>query len=141
VASQIIAEFAIKDANSPKTTARTGLSTVVAVILAISAAPIALPLALSAIIIAFALIISLAAVLFSFFISGLACIVAGVFSAVVGGILFFQDFATALVCLGGGLFAFGIGLIFIKFSGFGVTKSFGWFAKKTGGFILRRSGK
>lgn len=141
VASQIIAEYAIKDADRSKTSAKRGLSTVFSVILAIFAAPIALPLAMAAIIIAFAIVFSLGAVLFAFGISGAACIAAGIVSVVVGVAVIIQDFATALSCAGIGLVSFGIGLIMIKAVAALSKKCFGWFAKLIGKFILRRSGK
>lgn len=141
VASQIIAGFAIKDADRSKTSAKRGLSTVLSVILAMFAAPIALPVALAAIITALAIVICIIAILFSFGFSGVACIVAGLASMIVGTVVIVQDFATALSCVGMGLASFGIGLIFIKGTAALSKKSFSWFAKLIGKFILRRSGK
>lgn len=141
VASQIIAEFAIKDADRSKASAKRGLSTVFTAILAVFAVPIALPVALGVIISALAIVFSVMITFFALGISGAACIIAAVVSAVVSIAVLVQDFATSIYCAGIGLFSFGVGLALVKFAASCSKRFYGWFAKLIGKFILRRSGK
>jgi uncharacterized membrane protein len=111
------------------------------VILAIFASPIALPLALAFGAVVFALFIALLAVVVSFGATGVACVLSGALYAILGIILFVQSPAMAVFCVGGGLFAFGLGLIFVKATLFISRKGFRGMARFAGKFILRRSGK
>ncbi|MDR3277184.1 MAG: DUF1700 domain-containing protein [Oscillospiraceae bacterium] len=141
VAAQILASFAVKPEGETGRSAKKGISTAWFVILAIFASPIALPLALAFGAVVFALFIALLAVVFSFGVTGAACVITGVLYAVLGILLTAQSPATAVFCIGGGLFAAGLGLLFVKATLFISRKGFGGMARFAGKFILRRSGK
>jgi len=140
VASQIIAAFAVKEADAEGSSKKSWRTSWL-VILALFASPIAVPIALSVGLVALALIITLSAVLVSFFavaiaggVGGLACVIAGLFISL-------QSIPTTLLYVGVGLMLAGIGAaVFI--STMKLSKMcFSWLTKKIGGFILRRKEK
>jgi len=137
VASQIIANYAVKEADTEEPGKKPWRITWL-VILAIFASPIAVPLALSAGIIALSVIIVLSAVLFSFFAAGFAVFISGIACIVAGFLVIFQSIPTTLFYLGLGLLLSGIGAaIFI--GTIALSKiCFRWLTKLVGSFILRR---
>jgi uncharacterized membrane protein len=144
VAAHIVAEFAVKPADSSEAltlSAKKGMNKVWSVILAIFAAPIALPIAVSAAAVAFALLVSLFAVYFSFAAAGMGMVAGGLAYIVLGVLVIFQDIPTALLLAGCGLFAFGLGALLtrliIKLS----RASFNALARVFGRFILRRTAR
>jgi len=138
VASQIIANYAVKEVDSKESTGKKNWRTVWLVILALFASPIAIPIALSVGLIALSLVITLSAVLFSFFAAGAGLVIGGVASVVAGFIVVFQSVPTTLLYVGVGLMTLGIGaaifIATIKLS----KICFAWLSKLIGGFILRR---
>ena len=136
VASQIIADFVVKDIKtSEPPSARKGLSTVWLIILAIFASPIALPFAFAIVMVIFALVI----VLFSFAIVGVALGVSGIVCFIVSITLIIRHFPTAIFYMGTGLVSFGVGIVvtilFVNLS----RKCFGWLANRLSNFIRRRN--
>ena len=140
VASQIIASYAIKEADT-EGSGKKNWRTTWLVILALFASPIAVPLALSVGIIALSLILVLSAVILSFFAAGIAVFAGGLASLIAGLLVIPQDIFTTLFYSGAGLMLLGIGaamfIATLKLS----RKCFSILAKKVGGFILRRKSK
>ena len=140
VASQIIASYAVKEAEA-EGSGKKNWRTSWLVILALFASPIAVPLAVAAGAVALSLIIALSAVIFSFFATGAAIFVSGLACIIVGMLVIFQSVPTTLFVAGIGLMLLGIGAaIFIstlKLS----KKCFKWLTKMIGSFILRRKVK
>jgi len=141
VASQIIANFAIKEADSDKKSSKKSWRTTWLVILALFASPIAIPIALSVGVIALSIIITLSAVLFSFFVTGAALVISGIACVIAGLLVIFQSFSTTLLYTGAGLMLLGIGAAIVLGTAALSKKCFGWLTKKIGGFILRRKAK
>ena len=137
VASQIIATFAIKEAEADGS-GKKKWRVAWLVILSIFASPIAIPLALSAGVVAIALIVTLSVVLISFFAAGAAIFIRGIACVVAGFLVIFQSVPTTLFYLGAGLMLLGIGAA----ATIATTKlskiCFNWLTKKVGSFILRR---
>ena len=140
VASQIIAEFAVKEVDA-EGSGKKNWRTSWLVILALFASPIAVPLAIAVGVVAIALIITLSAVVFAFFTSGVAIFIAGIACIVAGVLVVFQSFPTTLLYVGVGLMLSGFGtamfIATLKLS----KICFSWLTKKIGGFILRRKTK
>ena len=141
VASQIIADFAVKPVEESKKSAKKGMSKVWIVILAIFASPIALPMAISAAAVAFALLVSLFAIFLSFAVTGIALLAAGIAYFIVGIIIIVQDIPMTLFMAGCGLLAAGLGLALTKITVKLSKISFDWVAQVFGKFILRRTAK
>jgi len=140
VASQIIADFAIKEADAEKP-GKKGWKTAWLVILALFASPVAIPVALSVGIVALALIISLSAVVIALFVSGGVVFVGGLGSFIAGLLVVFQSFPTTLFFSGAGLLMMGIGAAIVLVTAALSKVCFKWLARKTGSFILRRKTK
>ena len=140
IASQIIASFAIKEADTEGSGKKKWRTTWL-VILALFATPIAVPLAISAGVLALVLIITMSAVIITLFASGIAIFAAGIASIVAGVLVAFQSFPTTLLYVGVGLMLSGAGaamfIATMKLS----KICFSWLTKKIGGFILRRKAK
>ena len=137
VASQIIANFAVKEAGTEGSGKKKWRTTWL-VILALFASPIAVPLALAAGAVALSLIITLSAVIFSFFAAGIAVFISGVACIIAGFLVIFQSVSTTLLYSGAGLMLLGIGAaIFIATAKLS-KKCFSWLTKTVGGFILTR---
>ena len=137
VASQIIANYAVKEADTEQPVNKNWRTTWL-VILALFAAPVALPLALSAAAVALSLIIALSAVIFSFFAAGAAVFAGGIVCVIAGFLVIFQSFPTTMLYAGAGLLLLGLGAAIVLGTIALSKKSFGWISKKVGGFILRR---
>jgi len=139
VASQIIANFAIKGADDKDKSSKKGLSMIWIVILAIIASPIALPLALTVVVLIVTLIITLIIFILSLYIIGISLIFSGIINMISGIVMIFEHIQTAIFLIGCALFSLGTGAtIFIgsiKLSG----KCFSKLAGKMGKFLLRRS--
>jgi len=138
VASQIIANFAVKEADSEDKSVKKNWRTVWLVILALFASPIAIPIALSVGAVALALIISLSAVILSLFVSGIALFAGGLASIIAGLLVVFQSVPTTLLYTGVGLMLTGIGAALVIAMTALSKKCFAWLSKKIGSFILRR---
>ena len=141
VAAGVIAEFAIKDVKNDEKSAKSSLSAVWMVILAIFASPIAFPLALAVVIVAVAFIIVIFALIFSFGAVGLALLLSGAVSVIASIPLVVKSVATALFFLGFGSFSVGLGISFLLGTVSLAKKCFGCLAKLLGKFILRRNTK
>ena len=140
VASQIIADFAVKSADTEKPGNKNWRTTWL-VILALFASPIAIPIAIAVGAVALSLVVALSAVIFSFFAAGFGVTVGGIASVLAGLLVVFQSIPTTLLFLGMGLILLGIGTAI----GIGTValskKCFNWLTKSVGGFILRRKAK
>jgi uncharacterized membrane protein len=140
VASQIIADFAIKEADLPveQKTAHRGLSTVWIVILSVFAAPIALPIALGFAVLVIALLFVILALVFTVGVTGAALMVGGIVFTAISFPLIIQSFPTAVFYFGMGLLTFGLGLPVLWGSFTLAKKCFNWLSRLVGNFILNR---
>ncbi|WP_409368843.1 DUF1700 domain-containing protein [Lysinibacillus sp. 38-6] len=111
VASQILADFAIKDLEGTTDSTKKNMTAIWLIILAILSAPLSLPL----LAVAVALIISVGAVIFSFVIAIVATVVSifvGGVAALIGGIFVLTEhWPTALLFMGMGLIVTGSGIL------------------------------
>lgn len=140
IASQIIADYAVKGADKKKAI-NVGLSTVWLVIIAVFASPVALPLGLAVVIIALAIVIVILSVIISIGASGLGMTLGGLAYAILSIFLFGKDFATALFTMGCGLLVCGIGVLLLIATVSLSGNSFNRLAKWIGELILRRKTK
>ncbi len=116
VSRQIIAqttERRIEEQREKKTVRGSG-SILWLVILGIFASPTALPLAIAAVVIILALVITAGVIVFSFFISGAALTVAGLFLCILSA--FTGTVGQVLFSIGGGLFIIGLGILILMLS-------------------------
>lgn len=111
VASQILADFAVKDLDNNDESAKKGISAIWFIILAILASPIALPLLISVIALIFSLVILCGSFIFTFFVLVLALSLSGIVSIIGGLSVFAQHWPTAVFFIGSGLIASGIGIL------------------------------
>jgi len=116
VASQILADFALKDLeNASEKTAKKNMTAIWLIILAILSAPLSLPLLATAI----ALIFSLGAVIISFIFAigaGIISIFFGGIAALVSGFFILtEDWPTALLFMGVGFIVTGLGVLLFPF--------------------------
>ncbi len=137
VASQITAEFAVKEMKSSPS-AKKGISTVWIVLLAIFASPIAIPIALTIAAVALSLVIVLIALIVSFAAISISLIAAGIIMVIVGLCLILQSLATAAFYFGAGLFVFGVGLAIIPLVIWLSKKGFNVIAKLINKCLPRR---
>lgn len=111
VASQIMADFAMKDLDTAPTSTKKNVSAIWLIILAILSAPLSLPLLATA----FALIISAGAVVLSFVIAIVATVggflFAGIVTLVSGFLILTDHWPTALLFIGIGLTITGFGVL------------------------------
>jgi len=113
VASQIMADYALKDleATSTSTSTKKNMSAIWLIILAIISAPLSLPL----LVVAIALIFSFGAVIFSFIIAIIATVLGiffgGIVALISGFFILAQDWATALLFMGVGFIVTGLGIL------------------------------
>jgi len=140
VASQIIATFAVKEADTEKS-GKKSWRTVGLVILALFASPVAVPIAASLGVVAIALIITVFSVFLSFFITGIALFASGLASVVAGFLVIFQSIPTTLFYVGVGLVCLGFGASIIIATVSLSKKFFSWLIRKIGSFVLRRKQK
>ena len=120
VASQILADYAIKDLDTHKNTTKKNISAIWFIILAIIASPIALPLALFIICLTLTLILVCGVFILTFFIFVIGLPICGLFSIISGATVIMQDWETAIFFIGIGIVAVGIGILlfspFVQFS-------------------------
>lgn len=114
VASQILADYAVKGLENDSESPKKGISAIWFIILAIFAAPIALPLVISIFCLVFTLVILCAAFIFTFFVTVMALCFSGIISIIAGFSVIFQHWPTALFFIGSGLIATGIGILLVS---------------------------
>ncbi|MFJ7887645.1 DUF1700 domain-containing protein [Lysinibacillus xylanilyticus] len=113
VASQIMADYALKDleATSTSTSTKKNMSAIWLIILAIISAPLSLPL----LVVAIALIFSFGAVIFSVIIAIIATVLSiffgGIVALISGFFILTQDWATAVLFMGVGFIVTGLGIL------------------------------
>ncbi|MFJ7182718.1 DUF1700 domain-containing protein [Lysinibacillus xylanilyticus] len=111
VASQIMADYALKDLEATSTSTKKNMSAIWLIILAIISAPLSLPL----LVVAIALIFSFGAVIFSFIIAIIATMLGiffgGIVALISGFFILAQDWATALLFMGVGFIVTGLGIL------------------------------
>ncbi|QDQ02120.1 DUF1700 domain-containing protein [Lysinibacillus fusiformis] len=111
VASQIMADFALKDFDATPASTKKNMTTIWLIILAILSAPLSLPILATAV----ALIISLGAVVFSFVIAivatGLGIFFGGIVALISGFFVLTDHWPTALLFIGMGLIVTGSGVL------------------------------
>jgi len=140
VASQIIANFAIKEADD-ENPGKKNWRTAWLVILAVFASPIAIPIALSVGIVALSLVITLSAVIVSFFAAGAAVFAGGLAALISGVLVVVHSVPTTLFYSGVGLILLGIGTSIMIGTVILAGKCFKWLSKKIGAFIIKRRAK
>ncbi|GAF63363.1 hypothetical protein BTS2_0254 [Bacillus sp. TS-2] len=120
VASQILADYAVKELDHPTVSTKKSFSAMWLIILAILAAPIALPMLIVMVTLAFCLIL-----VYGLFILTLAIVVfclpiSGIYSVISGFAVIFQQWQTSIFFVGVGLVAIGLGVLlfdpFIRFT-------------------------
>ncbi|KMY33023.1 hypothetical protein ACZ11_13200 [Lysinibacillus xylanilyticus] len=113
VASQIMADYALKDleATSTSTSTKKNMSAIWLIILAIISAPLSLPL----LVVAIALIFSFGAVIFSVIIAIIATVLSiffgGIVALISGFFILTQHWPTALLFMGVGFIVTGLGIM------------------------------
>lgn len=137
VASQILADYAVKQGDG-KPTAKRGLSTAWTVVLAIFASPIAVPVAAAIFCVMLALIVAVAAVILAAGACAAALAVGGVMSVGAGLWVTFRSFPTMLFFVGAGLFCAGAGIALFLFVAWLSKTGFLWIAKQFGKVLSRR---
>jgi uncharacterized membrane protein len=137
IASQILAEYAVKQMNT-EPSAKKGLSTAWVVVLAIFASPIAIPVAAAIACIMLALVIVVAAVILSVGAVSVSLAASGALCVILGACLVFRGFSTAVFYLGAGLFCAGAGIALFPFVIWLSKKGFNGIAKLFSKFLPRR---
>ncbi|MGE7688817.1 DUF1700 domain-containing protein [Lysinibacillus sp. NPDC097214] len=113
VASQIMADYALKDleATSTSTSTKKNMSAIWLIILAILSAPLSLPL----LVVAIALIFSFGAVIFSVIIAIIATVLSiffgGIVALITGFFILTQHWPTAILFMGVGFIVTGLGIL------------------------------
>ncbi|AVK97563.1 DUF1700 domain-containing protein [Lysinibacillus sphaericus] len=111
VASQIMADFALKDLDATPASTKKNMTAIWLIILAILSAPLSLPL----LAVAVALIISVGAVIFSFVIAIVAMVLSiffgGIVALISGVLVLTEHWPTALLFIGIGLVVTGLGVL------------------------------
>ncbi|KAB7672141.1 DUF1700 domain-containing protein [Bacillus sp. B1-b2] len=120
VASQILADYAIKDLDAHKNTTKKNFSAIWFIILATIASPIALPLALVIILLALTLLLVCGVTILTFFLLVIGLPITGIFSIISGGAVIMQDWETSIFFIGLGFVTVGLGILlfspFVRFS-------------------------
>ena len=111
LASQIVAEYAVKDMEAAPSAKKT-LSSFWAVLLAVFASPIAIPLAIAVACVAFALVIVVIASIFSLAVISFSFALCFIVLIAVGIILLVPHPAVSIFYIGIALFLLGIGIMF-----------------------------
>ena len=139
VASQVIANFVIKDVKEDESNKKKGgFETIWIVILAIFASPIAFPIAITVVTLILSLLIVVYALIFSLGVTSIALIFAGVCYAITSILIFIPEFPTALLMLGLASLSGGIGLL-LMMGTINLAKGFSkGIAKFMSNFLLRR---
>ena len=111
VASQIMADYALKDLDATSTSTKKNMSAIWIIILAILSAPLSLPL----LVVAIALIFSFGAVIFSIIIAIIATVLSiffgGIVALISGFFILTQHWPTALLFMGIGFIVTGLGVL------------------------------
>jgi len=111
VASQIMADYALKDVEATSTSTKKNMSAIWLIILAILSAPLSLPL----LAVAIALIFSFGAVIFSVIIAIIATVLGiclgGIVALISGFFILTQHWPTALLFMGVGFIVTGLGIL------------------------------
>jgi len=140
IASQIIANFAVKEADTEKS-GKKNWRIMWLVILALFASPVAIPIALSVGVVVLSLVFVVLTVLLSFFASGIALFLSGFATIIAGFLVILQSGATTVFFVGAGLICMGLGAAIVIGTTILSKKCFRWMTKKIGGFILKRKSK
>ena len=111
VASQILADYAVKGLEVNSESAKKGFSAIWFIFLAILASPIALPLLILVFALVFSVVIVCASFIFTFFVTIAALTLSGIVSIVAGFSVIGQHWQTSLFFVGTGLIASGIGIL------------------------------
>ncbi|WP_010096123.1 DUF1700 domain-containing protein [Ornithinibacillus scapharcae] len=111
VASQILADYAVKDLDTDNSPTKKSFSAVWFIILAILASPIALPLLAVVVLFALSLILVCGMTILTLFIFVIGLPISGFVSTVSGFAVIFQHWQTAIFFIGIGLVVFGIGML------------------------------
>lgn len=138
IASQIIADFAIKETESDEKKSKGRISTIWIVILAIFASPIALPIAIAIVSVIFALVITILALLFAFGITAFALCISGILCFIMSFGLITTDIPTMFFFIGYGMFSVGLGISFWLLAVLIYKKAFTYITRKLSKLILRR---
>ncbi len=113
VASEILAQTAVRQVENNPKSPRSGILAVVFMVLAILGAPIALPLAIALAAVVCSLAVAMGAVILALFIAAGAVAFAGVVALVAAVVQLIVDPVTGIVFLGIALLLLGIGIMFI----------------------------
>lgn len=111
VASQILADYAVKGLENEPESTKKGISAIWFILLAIFASPIALPLLIAVFSLVLAVVIVCGAFIFAFFTCIVALILSGIVSVVMGFSVLAQHWQTSLFYIGVGLTATGLGIV------------------------------
>ncbi len=139
VASEIIADFAIKDMQMSKPSVKKGLSTVWLVILAIFASPIALPIAFAIVVTVFSVVFAMLLIIFSFGIAGLALALGSIVCLIMSFSIIIREFATSIFFIGVSFLMFGAGIALFTTMVILSKKCFTWLASSLSKFVKRRN--
>jgi len=112
VASELLAQTAIRQVEENPKSAKKGISAIVLIILAILGAPIALPLAIALVAVVCALAIAVGAVVLALFISIVAIGISGIFVLIIAFIQLAVEPATGIVLMGMALLLIALGILF-----------------------------
>lgn len=113
-ASQIMADYAVKDIDNETKTAKKSVSSIWLIIMAIFAAPIGLPLLLAVILLIFTLVIVCAVTIMTLFIFIAVLPLSGLFSIIAGFGVLMQHWQTSLLFIGLGLAVIGISMLLFR---------------------------
>lgn len=131
IASQILADYSLKDMSLKPNSTKKGISAVWFAILAVFAAPIALPLTIAIFLTVGAIGVAVIAIIIAFLLTMIAMGGAGIVAVISGLVVIFKDIPTALIFIGGGIVVVGIdALIFIPIT-YLANKGFRFIANTT----------
>ncbi len=139
VASQIIADFAIKDFENSKPSVKKGLSTVWFIVLAIFASPIAFPVAFALVVLVFSIVLAVLISIFSIGFGGLALALGGIVCLFMSFSIIIKEFATSIFFIGFSFLSFGVGIAILTAMVIISKKFFIWFANRLNKFLKRRN--
>ena len=136
IASKLIGEFAVNDANEPK---KSKAPLLWIIILAVFSAPITLPLAITVAAVVFSLIITVFALCLAFFIAGFAVLINGIVMIIAAFYFALSSLPTFLFYSGSGLVCIGVGTAFLLGT-YQLSKvTVKGIQKLLGKFLIRRS--
>ena len=125
-ANALILDLAAQNAKQPPKTVRRGLSAVWIAILAVFAAPVAIPVALALAIVVITFVFVIGLLLLCLILSAVCVTAAGIINIFGGASILFRSFGDAMCNIGIGLFATGLGILFV----YGAILFFRWFIRK-----------